>query len=154
MWCSKRWCCWSIEKEISFVGKKELFPGFTFWKMEQMVDFANEFEQYCKEEDFLDYRNILVLIFVINEVFHRTLEQDHWLWVQELIKRKSSKIWLKLFRKQSPGDIPTHCSITGPWSWLYSSWTLNGRSLFIWNWKMNLSHVKEFNLACLAGLCK
>ena len=45
--------------------------------MEQMVDFANEFEQYYKKEDFLDCRNILVLIFVIDEVFHRKLGQDH-----------------------------------------------------------------------------
>ena len=142
------------ESDILHGKKKKFLLGFTFWTMEQMVDFANEFEQYCKKEDFLDYRNILVLLFVINAVFHRTLEQDHWLWVQELIKRKSSKIWLKLCRKQSPGDIPTHCSMTGPWSLLYSCWTLNGRSLFICNWEMSLSHVKEFHLACLAGLCK
>ena len=81
-----------LRKRYRSLEKKELFLGFTFSKMEQMVDFANEFEQYCNKQDFLDYRNILVLLFVINEVFHRTLEQDHWLWVQELIKRKSSKI--------------------------------------------------------------
>ena len=66
-----------LRKRYRSLEKKELFLGFTFSKMEQMVDFANEFEQYCKKEDFLDYRNILVLLFVINEVFHRTLEQDH-----------------------------------------------------------------------------
>lgn len=56
-----------------------------------MVDRVNEFEQYCKKEDFLDYRNILVSVFAINEVFHRKSEQEHWLLVQELIKEITPK---------------------------------------------------------------
>ena len=63
---------------------------FIQWKMEWTVD--RKIEPGCEKEDFLDYRNILVLIFVINEVFHRIFQQDHRLFVQELLKEKDSKI--------------------------------------------------------------
>lgn len=101
------------ERDVVHLKRDFVFFGFTFSKMEQMVDFANELDQYCTREDFLDYRNIPVLIFVINEVFHCKLEQDHQLVVQELLKEKSRR-FDQSFLDELLGDIPTHCSMTGP----------------------------------------
>lgn len=75
-----------LKTKYCSLEKEDFLFEFTFWKMEQMVDFANESEQCCEKEDFLDYRNILLFIFVINEVFLRKFEQDHGLPAQELIK--------------------------------------------------------------------
>ena len=63
-----------------------------------MVDCKQKIEFDCRKEDFLDYRNILVLIYVINEVFHRKFEQDHSLLEQELIKPNIRRFSMELFQ--------------------------------------------------------
>ena len=83
-------------------SEKDLFFGFTFSKMEPMVYFANEFEQYCTKEGCLDYRNILALLCVVNEVFHRKLEQDHRILVQELIEEKIRRFDRSSFLENYP----------------------------------------------------
>jgi hypothetical protein len=74
------------------------------------------FLQDYGREDYLDYQIIQVLIYVINEVFHRKLEQDHSLLSPELIeKKKQSKFEIfEFFFDQLRGEMPIQFSINGP----------------------------------------
>ena len=65
---------------------------FTFWKTVRMLQRKNVILSDYEIEDYLDYRIIQVLIYVINEVFHRTLEQDHLLLSLGLIETKKNKL--------------------------------------------------------------
>jgi hypothetical protein len=56
--------------------------------MVRMLQCKNVFLQDCEREDYLDYQIIQVLIYAINEVFRRKLEQDHSILSPELIKKK------------------------------------------------------------------
>ncbi len=53
-----------------------------------MLQCKNVFVQDCEKEDYLDYQIIQALIYVINEVFHHKLEQDHSILSPELIEKK------------------------------------------------------------------